>query len=69
MLLELDHHLASEQNQHDTEAAQKAIQASKEKFAIKAFPQKASFATQVRAALIRDYQQRWGDQWYVHLCV
>lgn len=60
---ELDEHLASENLSKDTEEAQRFIQDQKEKQAIKSLPQKASFATQVRAALIRDYQQRWGDQW------
>jgi ATP-binding cassette subfamily G (WHITE) protein 2 (SNQ2) len=60
---ELDRHLEDETLKHDTEDAQRSIQAQKSKFAIKAFPQRVSYGTQVKAALIRDYQQRWGDQW------
>jgi ABC-type multidrug transport system permease subunit len=63
MKAELDEHLGSEALHSDTVQAQEEIQRQKDKRAIKRLPQRANFATQVKAALIRDYQQRWGDQW------
>lgn len=35
----------------------------KSKYAFKGLAQRASFFTQLRAAIIKDAQQRWGDQW------
>jgi ATP-binding cassette subfamily G (WHITE) protein 2 (SNQ2) len=60
---ELEAHLRDESRQAETEAAQDAIQTQKSKLAPKGRPEKVDFFTQVRAALIRDYQMRWGDQW------
>ncbi|KAK8853503.1 hypothetical protein IAR55_004210 [Kwoniella newhampshirensis] len=46
-----------------TKETQEAIQQQKSKYALKGRPEKVDYFTQVKAALIRDYQQRWGDQW------
>jgi ABC-type multidrug transport system ATPase subunit len=63
MKAELDEHLSSEAVHSDTVQAQEELQRQKDKRAIKRLPQRANYWTQVKAALIRDYQQRWGDQW------
>lgn len=47
------------QNTHDTFDA---VRRSKRKGAIKRWPFMTSFPSQIKAALIREYQQRWGDQ-------
>lgn len=60
---ELEAHLADESRKTQTEATQDAIQQQKSKLAPKKRAEKVDFFTQVRAALIRDYQMRWGDQW------
>jgi ATP-binding cassette subfamily G (WHITE) protein 2 (SNQ2) len=60
---EVEAHLRDESRQAQTEATQDAIQQQKSKLAPKKRPEKVDFFTQVRAALIRDYQMRWGDQW------
>jgi ATP-binding cassette subfamily G (WHITE) protein 2 (SNQ2) len=61
---ELERHLSDEESRRqETEHTQAAVQQQKSKLAPKGRPEKVSFFEQVRAALIRDYQQRWGDQW------
>ncbi|WVF72570.1 hypothetical protein IAT40_007387 [Kwoniella sp. CBS 6097] len=61
---ELDAHLSNTQKlQEETQLAQAEVQRQKDKWARKSSPERADYFTQVRAALIRDYQQRWGDQW------
>jgi len=60
---ELEAHLEDEARVRDTEESQRQIQAQKSKRAPKSRPEKVDFMTQVKAALIRDYQQRWGDKW------
>ncbi|OCF41123.1 ABC transporter [Kwoniella heveanensis CBS 569] len=61
---ELDAHLSNTQKlREETELAQAEVQRQKDKWARKRSPERADYFTQVRAALIRDYQQRWGDQW------
>lgn len=62
MRQELDEHLANQREQ-ETQDTQAVVQAQKSRWAPKGRPEKVDFFTQVRAALIRDYQQRWGDQW------
>lgn len=63
MRQELDAHLRSEATKADTEQAKGELQRQKDKYAPKKRPERVSYAKQVKAALIRDYQQRWGDQW------
>jgi hypothetical protein len=63
MMQELDEHLESEQRVRETEDAQAQLQAQKYKLAPKSRPEKVDYFKQIRACLIRDYQQRWGDQW------
>ncbi|WWD19932.1 hypothetical protein CI109_104404 [Kwoniella shandongensis] len=61
---ELDAHLKDTASlDRKTKEAQDVIQQQKSKGAIKGRPEKVDYFTQVKAALIRDYQQRWGDQW------
>lgn len=60
---DLQAHLRDESRQAQTERTQSAIQQQKSKWAPKKRAEKVDFFTQVQAALIRDYQQRWGDQW------
>jgi ABC-type multidrug transport system ATPase subunit len=60
---ELEQHLREESIKAETEATQDAIQQQKSRLAPKKRAEKVDFFTQVRAALIRDYQMRWGDQW------
>jgi len=60
---DLEAHLRDESRKAETEKTQEAIQHQKSKYAPKKRAEKVDFVTQVRAALIRDYQQRWGDQW------
>ncbi|WRT63331.1 uncharacterized protein IL334_000236 [Kwoniella shivajii] len=59
---ELDHHLSSDEKSKETRATQEALQKEKYKWAPKKRSEKVDYPTQVRAALIRDYQMRWGDQ-------
>jgi len=47
----------------ETGEAQDALQAQKTKRAMKSRPERVDYFTQVKTALIRDYQQRWGDQY------
>lgn len=63
MRAELEEHLQDTNREKETEAAQNTIQQQKSRYAPKKRPEKVDFFTQVRAALIRDYQMRWGDQW------
>ncbi|ORY27081.1 ABC transporter [Naematelia encephala] len=63
MQQELAEYLQDPSRVEQTENTQAMIQAQKSKLAPKNRPEKVDFFTQVRAALIRDYQQRWGDQW------
>ncbi|WVR04900.1 hypothetical protein IAU60_001912 [Kwoniella sp. DSM 27419] len=64
MRKELDEHLANrDELRQQTDFAQTELQRQKHKLAAKKRPEKVDYFTQVRAALIRDYQQRWGDQW------
>ncbi|WWC57723.1 uncharacterized protein I303_100257 [Kwoniella dejecticola CBS 10117] len=63
MRRELDEHLKDEHRSHETRETQEALQKEKHKLAPKKRSEKVDYFTQVRAALIRDYQMRWGDQW------
>ena len=64
MMEELETHLADKEGMdRQTKSTQEAVQQQKSKFAAKSRPEKVDYFTQVKAALIRDYQQRWGDQW------
>jgi ABC-type multidrug transport system permease subunit len=61
---ELNAHLEQEDELNKvTENAQSELQLQKHKWAFKGRPEKVNYFQQVHAALIRDYQQRWGDQW------
>lgn len=63
MRAELEEHMGSAQIKADSEAARGELQRQKDRWAPKGRPEKVNYMTQVKAALIRDYQQRWGDQW------
>ncbi|WWC67189.1 uncharacterized protein I206_101096 [Kwoniella pini CBS 10737] len=63
MRQELDEHLKNDQKSQETRQTQEALQKEKYKLAPKKRSEKVDYFTQVRAALIRDYQMRWGDQW------
>ncbi|WVW81393.1 hypothetical protein I302_103385 [Kwoniella bestiolae CBS 10118] len=63
MRKELEDHLKSDEKSQQTRDTQDALQKEKHKLAPKQRSEKVDFFTQVRAALIRDYQMRWGDQW------
>ena len=63
MQQELEEHLRDTSREQETEDSKKVIQQQKNKLAPKGRPEKVDFFTQVKAALIRDYQMRWGDQW------
>jgi ATP-binding cassette subfamily G (WHITE) protein 2 (SNQ2) len=69
MQLELDNHLA---DQADTEARTLAVleatDMKKNKGASRKSPQVSNFGVQLKGALIREYQQRWGDKWCVTSC-
>jgi len=61
---ELDEHLADkEARAKETSLTQQSINAQKHPFAQKGRPERIDYFGQVKAAMIRDYQQRWGDQW------
>ena len=60
---ELEAYLADSEREEMTRMTQDNIQTQKARLALKGRPEKVDYFTQVRAALIRDYQQRWGDQW------
>lgn len=61
---ELDQHLQDQSIvEEETENARQAIQKQKSKWTSKKRPEKVDYFTQVRTALIRDYQRRWGDQY------
>ncbi|WWC95636.1 hypothetical protein V866_002501 [Kwoniella sp. B9012] len=63
MRQELDAYLSSNEKDVETENTRSIIQHQKDKWARKVRPEKVNYVAQVKAALIRDYQQRWGDQW------
>lgn len=63
MQQELEEHLRDSAREEETRASQDVIQQQKNKLAPKKRPERVDFFTQVKAALIRDYQMRWGDQW------
>ena len=61
---EVKAHLADEEGlKLKTQSAQHALQAKKAKTAFKSRPERANYFSQVRFALVRDSQQRWGDKW------
>ncbi|KAG8863780.1 hypothetical protein FRB96_007617 [Tulasnella sp. 330] len=63
MAAELDAYLADEESiRHQTEDLQRFVQSGKEKGALMSQPQTASFVTQVRAVLRREFQIRGGDK-------
>ncbi|KAK4687938.1 hypothetical protein P7C73_g2176, partial [Tremellales sp. Uapishka_1] len=62
---ELEAYMQDEESRKkEGERTRALVLAEKNKGASKKGPEKESFATQVKTALIRDYQQRWGDQWF-----
>jgi ABC-type multidrug transport system permease subunit len=64
MRAELDEHLQRQQETtKDTEDVQRVVQMQKSKWAAKKRPEKVDYFTQVKTALIRDYQRRWGDKY------
>ena len=63
MLKECEEYMNDPEREEMTKLTQEDLQNQKAKLAVKGRPERVSYFTQVRAALIRDYQQRWGDQW------
>lgn len=64
MRAEVDAWLADKSRlEAETQQARDWAAVVKSKSSFKALPQKVSFMSQVKAAAIRDAQQRWGDQW------
>lgn len=63
MQQELEEHLQDTSREQETEASKAVVQQQKSRFAPKGRPERVDFFSQVKAALIRDYQMRWGDQW------
>ncbi|WVQ84782.1 hypothetical protein IAT38_006939 [Cryptococcus sp. DSM 104549] len=63
MRAELDEHKADASVLEQTEKTKELVHLQKDKWASRRGPEKVDFVTQVRAAMIRDYQQRWGDKW------
>lgn len=47
----------------ESDELRRVNQTSKTKYAIKALPQKESWGKQVWGCIVREGQQRWGDQW------
>ncbi|KIR36661.1 ABC transporter [Cryptococcus deuterogattii MMRL2647] len=60
---ELEAHLTDPALDEQTKEFRESVQNQKDRWASKCRPEKVDFRTQVLAALIRDYQQRWGDKW------
>ena len=61
---EVDAHLSDvKAREKETAMTQESINLQKHRFAPKGRSERVSYAGQVRAAMRRDYQQRWGDQW------
>ncbi|KAK4049723.1 hypothetical protein OIV83_003998 [Microbotryomycetes sp. JL201] len=61
---ELDSYLSNtDALDRETRDAKAVVQREKHKYAIKREPHTTSFARQVKASLIREYQQRWGDKY------
>jgi ATP-binding cassette subfamily G (WHITE) protein 2 (SNQ2) len=66
MLRELNDHLANKDTlRHATEMTIDTARSRKNKGALQSSPQITGFAAQLKATIIRDFQQRWGDQWWV----
>lgn len=66
MRQELEDHLKSTNAVAETtRQAQESTLIKKNKGVPKSWPMVTSLPLQVKAALIREYQQRWGDQWLV----
>ncbi|CAK9785424.1 ABC transporter [Cutaneotrichosporon oleaginosum] len=64
MRAEVDAYLAdTARRDAETASAREWDALVKEKGTIKSLPQKVSFLSQIKAAAIKDAQQRWGDQW------
>jgi hypothetical protein len=47
----------------ETKIAQESFGTEQARFAVKSLPQRRSFPAQIKATVIKDFQQRWGDQW------
>lgn len=63
MRQEVEEHLRNGSAREDqTKLMETSIHATKSKGSVKSWPQKASYPAQVRAAIVRECQQRWGDQ-------
>ena len=66
MRQEVDNHLADQAALEEaTSRTMTANNGRKNKGVSKNSSQTTSFMTQLKAALIREYQQRWADKWYV----
>jgi hypothetical protein len=57
-----DHLRNGSTREEQTKRMVESIQATKSKGSVKSSPQKASYPAQVKAAVVRECQQRWGDQ-------
>ncbi|ODO07726.1 hypothetical protein I350_03300 [Cryptococcus amylolentus CBS 6273] len=63
MRQELEAHLVDPTVANDTQNAKVMIQLVKSRWASKNRPEEVDFLDQVRAAMTRNRQQRWGDKW------
>lgn len=64
MRLELDNHMSNlSDNEAKTSAVLEAVDMKKNKGVSRKSPQVTTFGVQLKGALIREYQQRWGDKW------
>ncbi|KAK4056102.1 hypothetical protein OIO90_002833 [Microbotryomycetes sp. JL221] len=64
MQQELESYLGNTQAlEQETQDAHAVVQREKHKYAIKREPHTVSFGRQVKASIVREAQQRWGDKW------
>lgn len=68
MRQEVQQHLENERVAGTTRDAEEMTTIKKHKGAAKSWPMLTPLGSQVKTALIREYQQRWGDHWYVLAC-
>lgn len=64
MAQELEDHLAQERElEAESARLRDMVQREKHKWAFKSRPETLSIFGQIKYALLREYQQRWGDKW------
>ena len=64
MNAELEEYLGNEAaREEETKIMREAVDVQKHRYTPKNRPERINYFGQVQAALVRDYKQRWGDQW------